>query len=328
MIKIKNTNATNMKLIEFHIHSFSMRYQFRYRNDFDVFSFIDFAKNAGFTGVNISANGPGYRDLSGTTESHFKKVLECLQTHSMKCELDTSDTSVENLTRMLDVAKAIGAEQLRVYTQYNGTLTDLIDWTVRDLRAVAPKAEALGINIVLENHEDFQGAALANILGQVNHPRIRALYDYGNSQMVAEEPMAALEAMIDYITCVHLKDHVVVEKNGADIIQGVPIGQGSLPIMLQTDRLYESGLRRYCFENVWGYVAPVVDGRPLPNTSAFSKNHSHQFLDANILSESKALAGELNAFETAWSWLQENLKKNGYKIQKNSAELTMPQISV
>ena len=305
-----------MKVIEVHIHSFSMRYQFRYRDDFDVFSFIAFAEKAGFTGVNISANGPGYRDLSGTSPTHFQKVRECLQTHSMKCELDTSDTRVENLKRMLDVTQAIGAEQLRVYTKYSGTLSELIDWTVRDLRAVAPKAEALGINIVLENHEDFQGVTLANILGQVDHPRIRALYDYGNSQMVAEEPMIALEAMIDYITGVHLKDHVVIERQGADFIQGVPIGQGFLPIMEQTDRLYQAGLRRFCFENVWGYVAPVVDGKALPKTPAFSKNHSHQHLNANDLGEADALAGELNAFKTAWSWLQENLEKSGYQIQK------------
>ena len=45
-----------------------------------------------------------------------------------------------------------------------------IGWTVHDLRAVAPKVEALGINIALENHESFQGVALANIFGQVNPP--------------------------------------------------------------------------------------------------------------------------------------------------------------
>lgn len=307
-----------MKAIEVHIHSFSMRYQFKYRNDFDVFSFIEFANKAGFTGVNISANGSNYRDLGGTSEAHFQKVREYLQAHSMKCELDTSDTNAENLTRMLDVAEAIGAEQLRVYTQYEGTLSDLIAWTVRDLRIVAAKAEILGITIVLENHEDFLGADLANIIEQVNHPSIRALYDYGNSQMLAEDPMEALEAMIKHVTCIHLKDHVVINKDGTDIIQGVPIGQGLLPIMAQTNRLYQAGLRRFCFENVWGYVAPVVGGKCLPDTPPFSKNHKHQYLNANELSEADALAGELAAFETAWVWLQDNLRQHGYQIQSNA----------
>ena len=65
---------TKDKPIAIHIHSFSLRFQFKYRDDFDVFSFIEFAQQQGFTGVNISANGPGYRDLSGTTEAHFKAV--------------------------------------------------------------------------------------------------------------------------------------------------------------------------------------------------------------------------------------------------------------
>ena len=68
--------------------------------------------------------------------------------------------------------------------------------------------------------------AVAKMLGRVDHPRIRALYDYGNSQMVGEEPMDALEAMIEYISSVHVKDHVVLTLNNQDVIQGVPMGQG------------------------------------------------------------------------------------------------------
>jgi hypothetical protein len=57
-------------------------------------------------------------------------------------------------------------------------------------------------------------------------------------------------------------------------------------------------------------------GHSLSNTFVFSKNRSHQFLDANILSETKALAGELNAFETDWSWLQETLRKMDIKFRQ------------
>ena len=50
---------------------------------------------------------------------------------------------------------------------------------------------------------------ISSILEKVNHPRIKALYDYGNSQMVGEDPMQALWAMQPYIDAVHVKDHVV-----------------------------------------------------------------------------------------------------------------------
>ena len=38
----------------------------------------------------------------------------------MRVEIDTSDTRVENLTTMIDVAAACGADTLRVYTRYGG----------------------------------------------------------------------------------------------------------------------------------------------------------------------------------------------------------------
>ena len=304
-----------MKSIEMHIHSFSLRFQFKYRSDFDVFAYIALAKERGFTGVNISANGPGYRDLGGTTPQHFASVWACLQEHTMACEIDTSDTRVDNLQKMLLVASQVGAQRLRVYTKYEAPLADQMDWTVRDLRAIAPEAERLGITIVFENHEDFQGAVISSILEQVNHPRIKALYDYGNSQMVGEDPMQALRAMQPYIDAVHVKDHVVLTNQGQIWVQGVPMGQGLLPIMEQTQALYAGGLRRFCFENVWGYAARFKAGK-LPTSAPFSTKHSHDFLNGALLPESEALEQEWQAFESGWQWYQRALRSEGFVIER------------
>ncbi|HEY4332248.1 MAG TPA: hypothetical protein VGM78_06755, partial [Ilumatobacteraceae bacterium] len=97
-----------------HIHSFSMRFHLSRLDGFDVFRYIDFARDEGFTGVNVSANGPGYRDLGGTTPKHFAAVRDHVRDSGLRLELDTSDTRAENLDRMLDVAAACGADTLRV----------------------------------------------------------------------------------------------------------------------------------------------------------------------------------------------------------------------
>ena len=309
-----------MKSIEMHIHSFSLRFQFKYRSDFDVFAYIALATERGFTGVNISANGPGYRDLGGTTPQHFANVRACLQEHQMACEIDTSDTRVDNLRQMLSVASQLGAERLRVYTKYASPLAEQIEWTVRDLKAMAPEAEQLGITIVFENHEDFQGAVISEILSKVNHPRIRALYDYGNSQMVGEDPMQALRAMQPYIDAVHVKDHVLVRNEGYLWVQGVPMGQGHLPIMEQTEALYAGGLRRFCFENVWGYVARFK-AEHLPLSKAFSLEHPHGFMNGNLLPESDALQQEWRAFETAWRWYRDALNSSGFVIERQHSKI-------
>jgi len=305
----------SMKSIEMHIHSFSLRFQFKYRSDFDVFDYIALARERGFTGVNISANGPGYRDLGGTTAQHFANVRACLQEHNMACEIDTSDTRVDNLRQMLQVASQVGAQRLRVYTKYEAPLADQMDWTVRDLSTVAADAERLGITIVFENHEDFQGAVISEILGRVNHPRIRALYDYGNSQMVGEDPMDALRAMQRYIDAVHVKDHVLLNHEGQLWVQGVPMGQGLLPVMAQTEALYEGGLRRFCFENVWAYTARFKADH-LPSSAAFSLQHQHGFLNGALLPPAQALAQEWQAFESGWQWYQEALASHGFVIAR------------
>ena len=194
-----------MKPISLHVHSFGMRFHLRYRADtgYDVFAYMEEMAARGFTGVNVSANGPGFRDLCGTTGEHFALVRSTAERLGLRLEHDTSDTRVEHMTQMIGVAAACGADTLRTYTKYDAPLADVVQWTIRDLRAVAEVAERAGVLVVLENHEDFTGPVLADILGTVDHPSVRALYDYGNSQMVGEEPFAALDAMAPFIARVH-----------------------------------------------------------------------------------------------------------------------------
>ncbi len=307
--------AGGSRIISMHIHSFSLRFRLKHQPGFDVFSYIDLAAAEGFTGVNISANGAGYRDLGGMTESHFARVRTHLADASMRCEIDTSDTRPENMAMMLGVAAAVGADRLRTYTKYEGALNDVIEWTINDLRAIAPMAADLGIIVVLENHEDFQGAVIARILEAVDHPNVRALYDYGNSQMVGEDPLDALGAMLPFVTTVHMKDHVLITDTHGTIVQGVPMGEGLLPIAEQTQMLYAGGHRRFCFENVWAYFAPViVPIDNLPRSASFSREHDHARLDGRNLDPATAVELEWAAFRSAWDWLRADLTQHGFTI--------------
>jgi sugar phosphate isomerase/epimerase len=302
-----------LKDIGLHVHSFGLRFHFKHLRDFDVFRFIEVAAEQGFSGVNISANGPDFRDLGGRSTQHLQSVRAKLMEFGLKAELDTSGTSPAHLVAMLQVAAAVGADQLRTYTRYSGDESELVERTVQDLMEVAPAAEQVQINVLLENHEDFRGSAIAEILGRVDHPRIGALFDYGNSQMVGEDPIEALEAMTPFISAVHMKDHVVVEHDDALYVQGVVMGRGKLPISEMTDHLYGTGLRRFCFESVWGYAAPIkVSPDSLPRTDAFSQEHEHRFLDANRLSAEAAVEEEWAAFTEGWRWLRSDLEAGNY----------------
>jgi len=308
--------------IELNVHSYSLRFHLRYRDvtGYDVFSYVDEMASLGMTGVNVSANGPGLRDLCGSDDDHFRRVREAVAGRGLRLELDTSDTRTENMTAMLRVAAACGADTLRTYTKYRMPLDETVAATIADLRAIAPLAADLGVLVVLENHEDFTGPVLARILGEVDHPSVRALYDYGNSQMVGEDPFDALDAMAPFIARVHAKDHVVIATPSGTVVQGVPFGSGRLDTLTTTDRLYAAGVRRFCFENVWAYAAPVlVPDSALPRTACFTRDDPGRHLVGDSLSPDVAVRGERSAFDSGLIAFRAMLATGGYVVRAGAA---------
>ena len=312
--------AIDMKRIELHVHSFSMRYHLRHRErtGYDVFAYMEEMAARGFTGVNISANGPGFRDLCGTTNDHLRLVRGAAERLGLRVELDTSDTGVEHMTRMIEVAAMCGADTLRTYTRYDAPLTDVVQWTKHDLREIAPVAERHRVLVVLENHEDFTGPVLAEILATVDHPWVRALYDYGNSQMVGEDPFVALEAMAPFIARVHAKDHVLLHSRDGVVVQGVPFGSGRLDVRGTTDRLYDAGVRRFCFENVWAYRAQLKTRvKSLPDTPCFVFDDPSRSLHGDALEPDQAVRQERTAFSDGLRAFHAMLAEGGYEVTRH-----------
>lgn len=251
-----------MRPIHLLLQSYAYRYHYEHATGYDVFAFLDRAVEDGYTGVSININGPSYRQLSGTSIAHQRAVGARLRRLRLRCDLETSGTGIEHLKSILAVCENLGAEQLRTYMRHAGSVAETIAQTVADLRIAAPVFEAAGIRLMLENHEDFTGAEMAMILSAVDHPSVGALFDYGNSMMVGEEPTTALSVMLPYIRSAHLKDHACrVSDLGERQILGVPIGSGVIPIAELTRPLVASGLDRIILSSVWGYRAPVRDWR-------------------------------------------------------------------
>lgn len=250
-------------LIDLSLHSFSLWHHFAHVAGFGALEFGALAKERGFSGINLSLNDARFRHLGGTEPWRVDQLSHWCRRNDMTLEVDTSGTDPAHLARLLGVAARAGASHLRTYTRHSGTPARMMAATIADLRAAMAAARDTGVVIVLENHEDFTGPELARILRAVDDPQLRILYDYGNAQMVLEDPEAALDAVLPFVASVHIKDHVMVapEHAGGSLrVAGVPMGQGNLPIAALTRRLIGAGLRRFCFENVWAYSAPIRPG--------------------------------------------------------------------
>ena len=254
-------------IVETTIHSFSLWHHFVHKPGFDAIAFADLARSMGFQGISLSLNDANYRHLGGRDNERMDRLRAYLSNHGMSLEVDTSGTAPAHMSEMLNVANRMGATSLRTYTRHGGTVREMMQNTADDLAAVTQQANSLAVTIVLENHEDFTGPELSEIVEQVNHPNLKILYDYGNSQMVLEDPIAALNAVLPHVYSVHFKDHVMLRCKDAGrlTVAGVPVGEGFLPLAELTRRLLDQGLRRFTFENVWAYSAQIRDGRtPLP----------------------------------------------------------------
>lgn len=252
------------------IHSFSLWHHFAHKPGFDCVAYADLAASLGFRGISLSLNNPDYRHLGGREPWRMDRLRDHLAGLSFSLEVDTSGTDPTHMAELLRVAARMGATSLRTYTRHGGTLAEMMAATTRDLAEVAPMAADLGIVVVLENHEDFTGPELAQIVEAVDHPALKVLYDYGNAQMVLEDPEAALSAVLPHVHSVHFKDHVMVRAKDAGrlTVAGVPVGEGFLPLDRLTRRLLDQGLRRFTFENVWAYSAGIRPGRePQPGVT-------------------------------------------------------------
>jgi sugar phosphate isomerase/epimerase len=315
-------------IIDLSIHSFSLWHHFRHVPGFDAIAYAELCRSLGFSGINLSLNDANYRHLGGREPARVRALRRWLDAAGMSLEIDTSGTAPAHMRELIAVAAALGAKSLRTYTRHSGTPAEMAAATIADLAAVMGDAEAAGVTVVLENHEDFTGPELAAIVRAVDHPRLRILYDYGNSQMVLEDPTEALEAVLPFVASVHVKDHVMVraEHAGQLTVAGVPMGEGFLPIRMLTERLLSAGLRRICFENVWAYTAPIRNGRQPIGRTRLGEG-AFRFLEPPfrperiVLDPAKHSGAELVALERAAldrgvAWFRAQLDDLGVKVRQ------------
>ena len=110
---------------------------------------------------------------------------------------------------------------------------DGIEWRGGPEGHVSPELPAaeyaapLGLIVAPESHDNWvRSAALAEILAQVPHPALRALWDFGNAFADGEDPLDGLRAIGPWLGYVHVKDGVL--QDGAWRL--TQLGQGQLPL--------------------------------------------------------------------------------------------------
>ena len=105
---------------------------------------------------------------------------------------------------------------------------DLVNSTREKLERYAPMAEAAGVTLLIENHQDFTSRELVGFCDEFG-PNVRIVFDMANTFPVAEAPLDFTRVIAPYVRHCHIKDYrVVFEPDGFRLVR-CPSGDGCVP---------------------------------------------------------------------------------------------------
>ena len=238
------------------LETFSYHLAFAY-GQMDIFSFVKRTAELGLDGVEINVEGADLAHLGSEDPGSLREVRAMTDELGLFVELDTCDTDPQNLIRVLNICRALGADRMRVYSSVGGDVKEELKQAVEDFGQVIHLCADYGVRIAYENHEYETSHDVLEVVRQVNSEYVGAHVDTGNSMMVWEDPIEAVQNMAPYAVSTHFKDHAVIMVNDQPMIVGVPLGKGSIDCAECFRILAEqSPLERINIEVCYGYIAP------------------------------------------------------------------------
>jgi 3-oxoisoapionate decarboxylase len=177
-------------------------------------------------------------------------------------------TAVEQLTRMLNVARRLRSPIVRCYVGSSADrgpdLQNHVRAAVATCRAVESLAVDLGVRIAIENHAgDLLSIELRDLIERAGPHYVGALFDAGNAAWTLEEPRAALARLAPFVLTSGIRDSRVRETEEGATVEWVGLGEGDADVQEMT-RLY-AGLcpgRPFSLEIILYPPIPVPFRRP------------------------------------------------------------------
>jgi sugar phosphate isomerase/epimerase len=157
--------------------------------------------------------------------------------------------------RMAEVAEGLGAPSIRVFgdrIQDGCGREQTAGWIVDSLNRLAERLKPSGVQVWLETHGDFAGAAdVSVLLAQVDTAQVGMIWDPANAFEQSGELPLLSEEMASRIRHVHVKD---LRRDGSGSARYVPTGEGEFPFKTTFASLDEVGFDGFIsfeWEKLW-----------------------------------------------------------------------------
>lgn len=223
----------------------------------------EFARAQRLSGVKIHVEDGEQASLAAMSDIALSAFGAQIERLGLDLHVETSTTEAHGLSDAVRIALATGATSLRCYPRYEARISQIIDWTIADLRRLTEFDPQGRLRYTLEQHEDLKSEELIRILEAVGNPRLGLLFDFGNMVNAHELPMSALEAQGPYISEVHVKDCLLQPDRGGWAHLACLSDEGHLPMRAMLVELLLLGTSRpqvtaFGLEEEEGYFAPAL----------------------------------------------------------------------
>jgi sugar phosphate isomerase/epimerase len=154
------------------------------------------------------------------------------------CSYWLQHTPGETLDEAIRATRAIGASTIRMHltpvlegarARQGSTWQHMVDHARATLGREARKARDAGLEIAIENHQDFGSGELLGIAEDAG-PNVGIALDTGNPFAVAEDPVVFARRVAPRLRHVHLKDYVSQFTSEGFRLIRCAIGDGCVPL--------------------------------------------------------------------------------------------------
>ena len=208
----------------------------------DIFELIDYAVKIGVDGLHITPT-----DCGSTDAENLKKVRNAAKEKGLFLEYNFSLADPYNpdlnntFEEAIGNAKHLGADVAKVSmdivrprpigaSRFHPDVMKQLKNVAEQLKTAASLAAKEDIKISVENHTDTFSSEVLWVIEQVDHPNVGACIDIFNAMMVLEDPMTAVENLVDKAFTNHFKDHKIeFAQYGARLV-GVACGDGDVDL--------------------------------------------------------------------------------------------------
>jgi sugar phosphate isomerase/epimerase len=156
--------------------------------------------------------------------------------HPTGLDCGRDDEALDDLVHHIAVARRIGATVMRIVGGNASCRQFGVEETIGRLTPVLHRAyleaEAQGVKLAIENHNDFTARELLRLLDRVSSSALGVTLDTGNAIRVHDDPIEATRILAPYAFATHLKDIAVHRGSPVEFSfwRSCPVGQGIIDI--------------------------------------------------------------------------------------------------